>query len=160
MHAFENWLEKEISISKTICLVILISALCLICYLVLGNLVNYPFNWFMLAPIRPYSAFLITKNAFGEEAVFRLIPIAILTSLLNKNNPVFYLIIFFIALFFAYCHLGIISLIVIGPISIMLTVAYLKFGGYSNKHLKAFLITGSIHSIVNLSLHGIGMLLI
>ncbi|MFH1427635.1 MAG: hypothetical protein ABIG60_03860, partial [Patescibacteria group bacterium] len=85
MNAFENWLEKDINIIGAIVLSIIIVALSLIFYLVLGSLFNYPFNWNYLAPICPFSALYIIKNAFGEEALFRLIPIFIIANFLNKR---------------------------------------------------------------------------
>ena len=159
MSSFENWLEQKPSPFQTILILLSLILLSLITYLSLGTIINYPFGWNGLVNITPYTTMIIAKNAFGEEVIFRFIPFFAILKIINKKSVIFYLFVLAMSLIFAYLHIGLPSLIALGPIGLMLSISYLKFGGYRNNHLRAFLLTGAGHTLINFSLYYIGSII-
>ena len=152
MSTLKIWLESEMAFHQEIMLSVLMVLASFAFYLGLGTIFHYPFMWSLVADITPYSAMMMAKNALGEEALFRLIPCLILFAFI-KSKKLAIIAFFLFSPLFAYLHIGYLSLVVLGPISVIFTLAYLKFGGTAGKHLRGFVFVGLIHTAANLSIH-------
>jgi hypothetical protein len=153
MSTFTKWLESEMTFSREIVLSTFFVLACLVIYLALGTIFKYPFMWELLTEVAPYSTMMMAKNALGEEAAFRLVPGLVIFSLI-KDKQTAIILFFLISPLFAYLHIGMLSLFVLGPISLIFTLTYLKFGGVTGNHLRGFLFAGTIHVATNVSIHG------
>ena len=152
MSTLKIWLETKMALSREIMFSALLVLASLSIYLGLGTVFGYPFGWELLVRLTPYTAMIMVKNALGEEALFRLLPLLIFFAVV-KDRKIAIVLFFIFSPLFAYLHIGLISLFVIGPISVLLTLAFLKFGGATGNHLRGFMFVGAIHAVTNFSIH-------
>jgi Type II CAAX prenyl endopeptidase Rce1-like len=107
---------------------------------------------YLTLSITPKVLAVVTGRAFGEEMVFRVLPIVIALRLFPKNIAVALLVGFTAALPFAIWHDRVYSAtICLGLGGAILVLAFLKFGGASNKPFQALIACGAIHATCNLT---------
>ena len=157
MQSLYCWLEKEDSFSREFLLFLAFLSSSIFLYLFLGTLFGYPLGLKNALSLTPYSIMIIVKNAFGEEAVFRLIPFVLFFFFVKRRGASFLIFLLAQSFIFGYVHTGLISMLALGPVGIVLSLAYLKFGGFFNRPLRGFVFSAGIHSLINLSLHGLSM---
>jgi len=157
MNKFYDWLEVEYLGTRAFLFFLIMVFVSVLLYLVLGKIFNYNFMWWMI--VRPdfSNTLIISIKAFGEEAIFQLLPFLLYFKLFGKRHPALLIMILIVAAFHGYRHFGTVSLLSLTPIFILLSVAYLKLGGYQNNQLKAFVWLGTIHTTVNFTIHLISM---
>ena len=92
---------------------------------------------------------LIAVSAFGEEMVFRVIPLAGLMFYLTRDLRVLLLVVLVSSILFALTH-NHPEIILLSITGVVLSLSYLKFGGYTGQYMKALMYCGGIHYLVNI----------
>jgi hypothetical protein len=115
-----------------------------VCYL------NYPYA--KEAVVSLFVCENIFRQAFGEEVVYRLLPLMAVISLFGTNKFALTIVIISMSTYFALGHLGLKSLIPIGFSGIVLSIIFLQFGGYKKQYLQGLLWSGFAHSLANFSI--------
>ena len=123
--------------------------LIIITYYTAVYLVNYPHATRPVLSIGYYE--YLIRQAFGEEVMYRLFPLALAVSLFGVNWIVLSLVIVSVSTYFAIGHIGLLSLFPVGVAGVLLSLAFLQFGGYDKKYLNGLLWCGFIHSFCNFS---------
>jgi hypothetical protein len=129
-----------------------IALVCSICailpYYTAVYTVDYPYRQWVQTD--PYFYEFLLRQALGEEAFYRLIPLAITIQLFGTNWRALSLVIIATSICFSFLHNGYPSLLALGPASVLLSLAFLYFGGLQKHYLSGFFWCSGIHIAINL----------
>ena len=148
MKWLEKWLTKEESKLKdvswaTISLIVVVALVLILEKVdVLSGVQN-------MRGYEPFELLEIFIDAFGEEVLFRVIPIAGLVFFITRDLRILLTVVLLSSILFASLHQSpeVILLTITG---LVLSLSYLKLGGYTSRYMKALMYCGGIHSLVNI----------
>lgn len=159
MRRIENWLLSESSFVKDtlyVLLFFLMSTAVFFIFFVLEHKDGFKTLYIGLSEFRVpmlRNIELIVIAASGEEVYFRLIPLVGIL-LITRNIWVVITVPLPVSLLFGYRHF-VDSWMLLALIGMILSVAFLKLGGYKGKYIKSLLLVGLIHGGVNVIIGGI-----
>ncbi len=128
-----------------------VALICIICallpYYTAVHTINYPQSNWIQKDLIFYQLLII--RAFGEEVVFRLIPLATAIHLFGVRWRVLIPLIALTSTYFSLLHNDAESLLALGPGSILLAIAFLYYGGLKRDYLRGLIWCGSIHIAIS-----------
>lgn len=93
---------------------------------------------------------LIATSSYGEEVIFRMIPLGGVMYFCTHDTRILTMVIIATSFMFANAHAFYLDTGLIAAAGAVFSLAYLKFGGYVGQYTKALFFTGSVHFIGNL----------
>ena len=156
MKRFENWLESEISGLKALGLILLATVCIVITYSALVE-ISATTIWSSYG-IKSFGQILfISIQSMGEEVMYRILPIGGVIYFLGKRIRPVILVAVVTALYWGYGHVGLNGYIIIYILpAFILSIMYLKMGGYNGKSMMGLLSAGTVHILANISIFTIG----
>lgn len=148
MKWLEKWLTKEESQLQEMTLAVIFLAIVVALMLVLekADVLKWIQN-----PSFLYWKYLelIAIASYGEEVVYRSLLLAGIMHFATRDIRVLLVVAVLTSLWFALAHgRSDTAIIVVG--GLVLSIVYLKFGGYVGRYMKALVYAGSIHYVGNL----------
>lgn len=155
MKNLNNWLSTPIQPGTVIWYWFAITILVFTAWFVIPIACGAHVRWeYLSLPLSLQNIAFIISTSFGEEFVFRVLPIVLFLYVFPEKKTCALLASIFVAYPFGLWHEWILTdgasfKTGLGLGGVILSVAYLKFGGAQGKKFEGFVASGSIHATCN-----------